>query len=1050
MISWKRYLIIITVTVYLQVHSVSSVSDRLVPPPLPPSAASNVAVPKQHLQPALAKLPSPRGGPPRPPPGYLQNRYQNDQQPTNNEPPGFMQRIARWFGFNGGTANEQQNQASQQYAQYKESPRGGQQNGKNANCGLCSKYPWVPMFPGQIQYPLSKHYQLPQANQIHQVQWTQQQELLHQQQVHRQQQQQYQNQQQQNQQKQQFHNQQQQQLNRQQQEQQQLAGYNYPQHQKQLPAYPPLNPAENQYAPTHLQPPLVQRAIQFSSPPSQDFRPPPPSPNLVQRGNPPPAYNPQPNFAPIPLPNLSPSALPPVYDAQPFRPIDQVKLDPTQFQQLPKYQPSVEFQNQPPINQFEDQQPPRYDQPPQFQQVQNNEHSPIAEHVAAPSEIQTSYPTQIPPSSFDNQNQIHQTQTTPSFEIIKSHQVTNFVSEIEYPANFVESQSIDVAQQPQTTTLTPLEDQRPPIRLTELGSYSQQYTLPQEESQSLAHEEPYLESDSIYYHNHQEIDTNNNYAPDNYPSASSHNLSVQNDNLLDIDPIQQSSSENYLPQNEIFLPTPEPTTTQPQQFVTDIQQTTTTVEIVPSLQTTFSQRLNYKRDRETPKRLLDSPIHYLQHGGSSPRPFTRDPASLNIREPSNEQPIYQNHREEPSPSPTPTPFHMAPTPTSTYTSIDASGHFAGINPPAPQGSTKKYHQIIIPYTTKHKPRPFTPKEQAGRYDNWSTSSEFDPHEQQESKVVTATHPPGQRTTKYLTKILASNLRELLKKEHEIKNRSKNGFDLSKLQNTIDDWTEQEFTSLSHRASTVSLRGHSKHIPTEYLTTTPSLREAKTTIFSPNHHEPLLYKDRGTRRYEFNPFEDNRIEELESTSMTPVPSTSTITTTTTPSTPVSTTTTTTTSSTTTTTEAPSPNPYYIRAISTTPSTTENWNHAKVTVSPFTKEKIYVVTPQPGSVGSFKSPRFIVRPTPASAGSNVSPKPTLYTPELFGLMGISAYIPAAPVETFDGHSKVITVVTPSNISKGSNANEVGSSKDDDANDKLGSKSANSDHRSSNSSS
>ncbi|XP_057670477.1 uncharacterized protein LOC130902388 [Diorhabda carinulata] len=139
----------------------------------------------------------------------------------------------------------------------------------------------------------------------------------------------------------------------------------------------------------------------------------------------------------------------------------------------------------------------------------------------------------------------------------------------------------------------------------------------------------------------------------------------------------------------------------------------------------------------------------------------------------------------------------------------------------------------------------------------------------------------------------------------------------------------------------------------------------------------------------------------------------------------------------------------------------WRAAHPTVSPYTKEKVYVVTPQAYSFVTaspavswsmapkvqngtennvtLDSRKFSVRIEPENresrqgdSGNDVnlkvvysewphlindlqatSPKPTSAHP-LFGLMGISAYTPPAnsTVETFLGHSKVMTVVTLSN--------------------------------------
>ncbi|XP_017460554.1 PREDICTED: uncharacterized protein LOC108353874 [Rhagoletis zephyria] len=105
--------------------------------------------------------------------------------------------------------------------------------------------------------------------------------------------------------------------------------------------------------------------------------------------------------------------------------------------------------------------------------------------------------------------------------------------------------------------------------------------------------------------------------------------------------------------------------------------------------------------------------------------------------------------------------------------------------------------------------------------------------------------------------------------------------------------------------------------------------------------------------------------------------------------------------------------------------ELWRKAKVSISPKTHEKVYVVTPQPlffpqraltktstttaAPSGLRKTARFIVRPTPGNGNNSSTPAPSLYRPELFGLMGLSAYVPAKPVEIIDGNSKVLNIIT-----------------------------------------
>lgn len=221
------------------------------------------------------------------------------------------------------------------------------------------------------------------------------------------------------------------------------------------------------------------------------------------------------------------------------------------------------------------------------------------------------------------------------------------------------------------------------------------------------------------------------------------------------------------------------------------------------------------RDRGTPKALLDSPIYYLNK------------SSLPTRRPVADYP---------------TPWTPSPTPTITTTVADSAAR-----------PEKTPRQIIIPYTSHNLPSPFQQQQQQQpsaeqepvRFQNfdssagWSVQSHHnDPHDSQESKVVTATAPPADTrlasaaasttsttfttprstttttttatadtttttstttarpsTTKYLTKIKASSLRDLLQKEKRTKPAGLSQLDIDRLQKNIDVWTEQEFGEL---------------------------------------------------------------------------------------------------------------------------------------------------------------------------------------------------------------------------------------------------------------
>ncbi|XP_017050751.1 uncharacterized protein LOC108094606 [Drosophila ficusphila] len=665
----------------------------------------------------------------------------------------------------------------------------------------------------------------------------------------------------------------------------------------------------------------------------------------------------------------------------------------------------------------------------------------VAQSEVRPVPVSLPRPTAAPPAA----------QTPPSgssnFEIVQSHQVTDFVTSVEYPATFVQSHAIDLgssgnqgsgiaAEEPQvdiSTVRYQLEDlssgqvhQHLPASqlLTEIGHFADSTTQPP--------------------------------PADNYPAASSQQQLQQEEDQ------EQEQEQNFYYAEQF----PEETSTLVYSTTTELPPTTTTPAPPPSspavelnnhlaaVQQNHNFRQGIGRGRETPKRLLDSPIN---HAGG--RPFTRDPADLGFR-------VSQVY--------TPT---QPPTPTSTYGAIDASGQFAGMSPPSPQ-------QVIIPYTTKQRPRPFeswTPTKQhhqgnhpgnhqGNHHNHHSNDLEEEPHEQQESKLATATvtaPPNARRTTKYLTKILASNLRELLKRERETKRQPAGqvlGVDIMRLQHNIDGWTEQEYNSLSHRPSTPTIRGRSKHIPSEYLTTTTttpppisvghSQRQSKTTrgegfelggapptdagdlSTSINNLEQLhLLGERGSKG--FQPIDDNRLHfdyydgqhRLRSTPAMNTNQGSPGFTTTTDAPPTTSTTSTT----------PAVAPLYVRS---TPTPKELWNQAQVAILPQTNEKVYVVTPQPrhqehrsreGKAESLRegerheasasaprpvyqtpAPRFPrMRPTPAGEVKSATPTSSSqvrnYTPDIFGLMGLSSYVPAEPVEIIDGNSKVNTIVT-----------------------------------------
>ncbi|XP_060664225.1 proteoglycan 4 [Drosophila nasuta] len=873
---------------------------------------------------------------------------------------GFMTRVARWFGLGGAATAPRDQQLSAAGSLSYAYPKPAQHfDAAGKPCGQCNKYPWVPMMgqqqpqPQQQQQQQQQHQQ-PQQQSLH----IQQQQLQH------------------------LPQQTQQVLQQQLPHQQLISAWQQQQQQQQQPLA---------QASQHR-----QRAVQFHAPSSSVFLP-----------------------IAVPVPALSQVALPPLYNAQQFRPL--------QHQQQQQQQHLLHpLQQQLPL-----------------------------ENVGAHSELRpVPVPTASPPA---------QQQTSSNFEIVQSHQVTDFVTSVEYPATFVQSHSIDLGQ---TGATLPSNHKQPE---------EQQHQQQEQDISTVRYQLEDLSSGAVHQHlpasqlltelGHFEPQTTLPPPADNYPAASSQQQ-LQHEQEQETDQEQQQLyfAEQYQELAETSTVTPQYESLLYSETTTE-QPTPAAIELNHNLVLSPSpSRDRDARQRETPKRLLDSPInHMTPHGGAAgvappPRPFTRDPSELNFR---------LGHSQ---------PTH-APTPTSTYGAIDASGQFAGMSPPPPGPQ-----QVIIPYTTKQKPRPFEPSQWTP---GWNVrhpqqqqqqqlqDNDVELHEQQESKLVstaTAAPPPNtRRTTKYLTKILATNLRELLKRERETKRRPAPliGVDISKLQHNIDGWTEQEYNSLSHRPSTPTIRGRSKHIPSEYLTTTttpatpiPSPTQTLTSTSkitrggfelggsvsasqanggdlstSINNLEQLQLK-------RFPPVDDNRLldfyepqqqqQHRHSYATQPITSTTSL--------PPTTTTTTTARTTTTATAKELITPLYVRS---TPAPMELWKQAKVAILPQTNEKVYVVTPQPrhqhqhqpqpqsqshqsehseptaaasvqSPVYQTPAPRFPrIRPTPGTATAVEATPATEqlrnYTPDIFGLRGLSAYVPAEPVEIIDGNSKVITIVT-----------------------------------------
>lgn len=444
-------------------------------------------------------------------------------------------------------------------------------------------------------------------------------------------------------------------------------------------------------------------------------------------------------------------------------------------------------------------------------------------------------------------------------------------------------------------------------------------------------------------------------------------------------------------------------------------------------------------DRGTPLNLLDSPISHFRKTSvapSSTTPQSVDEHVSNYPEfkyiKNTWTPLSPDGFTRPGLAPalqtTPAPFATVSASYQTTSSVrdnEATDDDRNKKP--------KKIQVIIPYTSKNHPSPFR-QNAYQTFDTaagWSHSNRHDDiHDSQESQVVSSATPSPNRiaslkrnNSRYLTKILAKNIRDLLKREH-LKNLTT--IDLEKLQKNIDGWTEQEFSMTPNRGSTISLLSQSKHIPSEYLTTTPALNDMTTTDSPSTYYEDAsegegetsedgeeadeaedgdvdaaIEDESETDNDAFGPDNDavdpdeeaiqqaeavedddfKRLEYVKSLDNNQISGSETrlvYETTTRPPRRATT--------------LPPCSTTQIVPIRTTvlPSPDELWNKLKSLLSPAArdrKEKVYVVTPQPHPyfesdesvttyvhdneneiAANFKSPRFLVRPTPGMARSS----------------------------------------------------------------------------------
>lgn len=444
------------------------------------------------------------------------------------------------------------------------------------------------------------------------------------------------------------------------------------------------------------------------------------------------------------------------------------------------------------------------------------------------------------------------------------------------------------------------------------------------------------------------------------------------------------------------------------------------VKFEPSIQTTsdLSEEIQRKnryaelkrsRERETPKEMLDIPIFHItqptrQTTEAPPvfKPLLDYTKALSTLW--TVKPRISSSTEAP---PTPSSYTSQRTIVEQFTRRPTQDKDSGETQILDQRkfATKKPKQIqiIIPYTSYHKPSPFKTKEDQGEPITYkpirghyvtlaqkheqkneiqdekvfnkkplpSSMDSFNGHgyhndqeysdHGQESKIVESkvTQEPYTRNTKYLTKILATNIKELLKKEKTPKPQKHYArVDLIRLQKNIDGWTEQSFLN---KASTIALRHHTKIIPREYLTTafyrkpSPFSTSTMPTTYDPElmedtkrQYSNILYKSVGEivmnnpqtiKRNDVSRLlsHENEIHQINNNLTYTADSGVKI--------------------------------FVPKSTKPTLSPKELWNQIHLTVSPLTKEKIYVVTPLPfahhdNRIHSFKSPRFSVRPSPGA--------------------------------------------------------------------------------------
>ncbi|XP_063706495.1 mucin-2-like [Culicoides brevitarsis] len=327
-------------------------------------------------------------------------------------------------------------------------------------------------------------------------------------------------------------------------------------------------------------------------------------------------------------------------------------------------------------------------------------------------------------------------------------------------------------------------------------------------------------------------------------------------------------------------------------------------------------------------------------------------------------------------------------------------------------------RYIIPYTTQQRPQPFRAKnlrnqqgtDSASEFSEWAPQRSLDQdlHDTQESAIVTATAPTPPstiKTTKFIAKFLASSIKELLNKEKIERIDTTEGtttemtteeaietttevpttttteeittttsttttttakttpsttmttkisttttekppstttkiesvpFDFVTFQENINKWTEEQFAETNEipgSATTLEMVKYTKPIPVEYITESTLL--PKITVVTPQNYfsttTPSSTQQKSRHRPTFADVDSVLLDRLKSSFK------------------------------------------QAKAYSSYSYRNEQWKKAQLTISPITKEKIYIVTPETITNDDEDAaeifPRFKKRPTPGR-GMNFS--------------------------------------------------------------------------------